>query len=101
LAPRFRDPSFALAFARIVTHYVRHDGWLGDGRVLRDVDRLAGIPGVLVHGRFDFQAPLGTAWTLHRRWPGSELVVVNDAGHAGSNPGIAEELIRATDRFRT
>jgi proline iminopeptidase len=52
-----------------------------------------------VHGRFDFQAPIATAWNLHRLWPGSELVVVNDAGHAASNHGITEELIRATDRF--
>ena len=99
LAPRFRDPSFAMAFARLVTHYVRHDAWLGDGRVLRDVGRLASIPGVLVHGRFDFQAPIATAWNLHRLWPSSELVVVNDAGHAASNLGITKELIRATDRF--
>jgi len=99
LAPRFRDPSFVMAYARLVTHYVRHDAWIGDGSVLRDVDRLAGIPGLLVNGRFDFQAPLATAWRLHRLWPRSELVVVNDAGHAASNPGITEELIRATDRF--
>lgn len=88
-----------MAFARLVTHYVRHDAWLGDGRVLRDVGRLASIPGVLVHGRFDFQAPLATAWNLHRLWPSSELVVVDDAGHAASNLGITKELIRATDRF--
>ena len=57
------------------------------------------IPGVLVNGRFDFQAPLAGAWKLHSLWPRSELVVVNDAGHAASNPGITEELIRATDRL--
>ena len=99
LAPRFCDPSFAMAYARLVTHYVRHNAWIGDGSLLRDVDRLAGIPGVLVNGRFDFQAPIATAWKLHSLWPRSELVVVNDAGHAASNPGITRELIRATDRF--
>jgi proline iminopeptidase len=99
LAARFRDPSFAMAYARLVTHYVRHNAWLGDGSVLRDVNRLARIPGVLVNGRFDFQAPIATAWKLHSLWPGSELVIVNDAGHAASNPGITRELIRATDRF--
>ena len=52
-----------------------------------------------MNGRFDLQAPLGNAWELHRAWPGSELVIVDDAGHAGDTPGIAEELIRATDRF--
>ena len=99
LAARFSDPSFAMAYARIVTHYVRHDAWLGDGRVWRDVDRLADIPSVLVNGRFDFQAPIATAWELHHRWPRSELIVVNRAGHAASHPGITQELIRATGRF--
>jgi len=56
---------------------------------------------VLVNGRFDFQAPLATAWKLHSLWPRSELVIVNDAGHAAGNPGITEELIRATDRFKS
>ena len=99
LAVRFRDLRFAVAYARIVTHYVRHDGWLGDGRVLRDVHRLAEIPAVLINGRFDFQAPLATAWELNHRWPGSELVVVDDAGHAAGSAAISEQLVRATDRF--
>ena len=88
-----------MAYARIVTHYVRHNAWLGDGRVWRDVDRLADIPSVLVNGRFDFQAPIATAWELHHRWPRSELIVVDNAGHAASSLGITQELIRATDRF--
>jgi len=92
LAPRFRDREFALAFARIVTHYVRHNAWLGDGRLLRDAARIAGIRGVLVNGRFDFQAPIVNAWALHRCWHRSELVIVNDAGHAADHTGIAREV---------
>ncbi len=88
-----------MAFARLVTHYVFHNAWLGDGRILRDANRLAAIPGVLVNGRFDFQAPIANSWHLHDVWPRSELVIVHDAGHAASNPGIAQELINATDRF--
>ena len=101
LAPRFRDREFAMAFARIVTHYVRHNAWLGDGRILRDAARIADIRGVLVNGRFDLQAPIANAWALHRYWPRSELVIVNDAGHAADHPGIARELTRALARFAT
>jgi proline iminopeptidase len=101
LAARFTDPVFALAFARLVTHYIRHDLWLEDGIVLREAHRLASIPGVLINGRFDLQAPLAGAWELSRAWPGSELIVVEDAGHAGNTEGIARELVRATDRFAT
>jgi proline iminopeptidase len=74
-----------LAFVRICTHYFSHGAWLEDGELLRDANRLEGIPGVLVHGKLDLGSPLETAWQLHRAWPGSELVVVDDAGHTGSD----------------
>jgi proline iminopeptidase len=97
--PRYARPEFRLAFARIVTHYWRHNAWLEDDVLLREVGRLAGIPGVLIHGRLDFGGPLITAWNLVRNWPASELVVVNAAGHDGRDPGMAESLVAATDRF--
>lgn len=99
LAPRFSDPSFRLAFARIVTHYVRENAWLGDGRILRDLERVVQIPAILIDGRFDFQSPLATAWELHRRWPMSELVIVDSAGHAAKNAGITQQILLATDRY--
>jgi len=99
LAPRFKDPRFALAFARIVTHYVRHDAWIEDGALLRDAASLANIPGVLINGRFDFQSPIANAWELRRAWPGAELTIIDDAGHDAGNAAITQELIRATDQF--
>jgi len=101
LAERFREPTYALAFARLVTHYVRHDAWLEDGSLLRNADSLADIPGILVNGRFDFQAPIANAWELKRVWPRAELVIVVEAGHAADNADITRELVRATDRFAT
>jgi len=100
LGDRYRDPAFALAFARLVTHYVRHGAWLEDGELLRGAGTLAGIPGVLVKGRWDLQSPIGYTWALHRAWPGSELVVVDDAGHDAGNDGIVDAIVAATDRFR-
>jgi len=100
LAPRFKDPKFALAFARIVTHYVRHNGFLEDSALLRNAGALASIPGVLVNGRYDFQAPIGNAWALKHAWPQAELRIVEDAGHAGDHAGMTAELVRATDGFR-
>jgi proline iminopeptidase len=97
--PRYDDPRFRMAFARLVTHYWRHAAWLEDGILLREAGRLAGIPGVMVHGRLDVSSPLDTAWELARAWPGSELVVVEEAGHSPGDPGMAEILVAATDRF--
>lgn len=98
LAERFRDHTYAMAFARIVTHYVRHNAWLEDTGLLRGAGALSNIPGILVNGRFDFQAPIANAWELHRVWRYAQLVIV-DAGHA-ANANISEELIRATEHFR-
>jgi proline iminopeptidase len=96
----FTRPGFALAFARIENHYMRHAGFFGEGQLLRDAPLLAGIPGVIVQGRYDVCTPMRTAWELHRAWGSSELVVVDDAGHAFDEPGIQHALVTATDQFR-
>jgi proline iminopeptidase len=99
LSPRFRDPVFRMAFARIVIHYVLHYAWLEDGSLLQDAGSIADIPGIMVNGRFDLQAPIGWAWDLKRVWPGAELVIVDDAGHDATNASITRELIRSTNHF--
>ena len=79
-----RKDDARLAFVRICAHYFAHDGFLEDGVLIREAGRLAGIPGVLIHGRTDLGGPMITAWELARAWPGAELVVIDDAGHTGS-----------------
>jgi proline iminopeptidase len=86
-----------MAFARIVTHYLRHRAWLEDGELLHKADRLAGIPGVLVHGRLDLGGPPVTAWELARAWLDAELHLVG-GGHTGG-PDMTRCLIAATDSF--
>jgi len=96
--PRYADPRFRLAFARIVTHYFSNAAWLEEGQLLRDAQRLAGIPGVLIHGRNDLSAPLQTAVAVHNAWPGNELVVV-DSGHLASDRAMETAIVAALDRF--
>ncbi len=92
-------PHAATAFARIENHFFLHKGWFREGQLIADAARLRGIPGVIVQGRYDVCTPMMTAWDLHRAWPEAEFVVVDDAGHAASEPGIAAALVAATDRF--
>ncbi len=95
------DPDYALAFARIENHYFMHGGFLDrDDQLLAGAAALADIPGVIIHGRYDLCTPLANAWDLHRAWPRAELRIVDDAGHAMTEPGIARELRRATDLYR-
>lgn len=82
---RYEDPEFRMVFARLVTHYWSNGCFLADGEILDGMHRLAGIPAVLIHGRFDVSSPLDTAWHLHRAWPSSKLVVLDDAGHGGGS----------------
>lgn len=96
---KFHEDRFALAFARIENHFFIHGGWLEEGQLLRDADRLSGIDGVIVHGRYDMPCPARIAWQLHKAWPRADFHLIEGAGHAFSEPGILDQLIRSTDKF--
>jgi proline iminopeptidase len=93
-----RPDAGKLAFVRICAHYFSNGAWLEEGALLRDAKRLAGIPGVLVHGRLDMGCPLGTAWELAKAWPDARLVVIEDSGHTGSET-MGRVLREALDEF--
>jgi proline iminopeptidase len=97
-SPSYEDPTFRSVFARLVTHYWSHGCFLADGQVLAGLPRLAGIPATLIHGRYDVSGPADTAWQVHQAWPGSELVLLDDAGHGGGS--FHEEVTRALDGYR-
>jgi proline iminopeptidase len=94
------DPKFALAFARIENHYFVNGGFFEvEDQLLRDAHRIAGIPGVIVHGRYDVVCPIQNAWELHKAWPGSELVINPGSGHSAFEPEHVHALVEATDRY--
>jgi proline iminopeptidase len=95
----FAQPHIALAMARIECHYFMNGAFLQTDELLRNAGKLRGIPGVIVHGRYDMICPLENAWELHRRWPESELRIIPDAGHSAAEPGTRRALVEATDRF--
>lgn len=96
---RFAADSYALAFARIEAHYFVNGGFLPrDGDLLHNAAKLANIPGIIVHGRYDVVTPLRAAHALHKAWPGSELCIVEAAGHAMTEPGIVDQLVLANRR---
>ena len=101
LIDSFSEPDKALAVARIECHYFVNNCFFDtDNYLLENVDRIRHIPGVIVHGRYDVVCPVMNAWDLHRAWPEAELKIIPDAGHAATERGIADALVRATDSFR-
>lgn len=93
----FSEPLRALSMARIECHYFVNNAFLEADQLLRDMPKIAHLPGIIVHGRYDVICPLDNAWTLHQAWPNSELQIIRDAGHSASEPGITDALVRATE----
>ncbi|CAN1722539.1 putative proline iminopeptidase [Hyphomicrobium sp. 1Nfss2.1] len=99
-SPPFQDTEFRLRFARLVTHYWRNAAFLEEDQLIRDASKLSGIPGVLIHGRYDVSGPLVTAWKLHRQWKTSHLHILDDAGHGGGSqfmPLVIQSLSEFAD----
>lgn len=92
--------SSEMALARIETHYFVNYSFLDEGQILANAHRLAGLPGVIVQGRFDMVTPPYSAWELAREWRDADLRIIPEAGHATSEPGILAALISATDGMR-
>ena len=95
----FGDPHVALSLARIENHYFVNHAFLEPDQLCRDAGRLADIPGIIVHGRYDMVCPIEQAFALTEAWPEARLTIIPDAGHAASEPGIVDALVRATDQF--
>ncbi|WP_310621564.1 prolyl aminopeptidase [Flexibacterium corallicola] len=99
LISEFSTHHYALAFARIENHFFYNNAWLEEGQLLRDAHKLRGIPGAIVHGRYDMPCPAHYAYELHKAWPDAHFHLIEGAGHAFSEAGILEKLVEATDRF--
>jgi proline iminopeptidase len=93
---QLEDTEFKLGFARLVTHYWSNGAFLGDTELMDEAPSLNGIPGALIHGRYDVSSPIETPWRLSRAWETAELVVVDDAGHGGDS--LMEAFAAGLDR---
>ena len=95
---KFNEVDFAVAFARIECHYFVNRGFFSeDGWILNNIHKIKDIPGWIVQGRFDVVTPLESAWRLKTAWPKAQFEIVWDAGHASTEPGIVDGLVRATE----
>lgn len=92
------DPYFALSFARIECHYFINLCFFRENQLLEDAHKIAHIKGHIVHGRYDVICPVDQATSLKQAWPNAELSIIEDAGHALSEPGITKKLLQITQQ---
>jgi proline iminopeptidase len=90
-----------LPLARLEAHYMTHGAFLRENELVDAVPRFRHVPATIIHGRYDMLCPLEGAVELANAWPEAVLEVVADAGHSALEPGIAQRLVAATDRFRS
>ena len=96
---KFNEVDFAIAFARIECHFFVNKGFFpNDGWLLDNIAAIRDIPGWIVQGRFDVVTPLESAWALKTAWPEARFEIIWDAGHASTEPGIIDALVRASDQ---
>jgi len=82
---------------RIETHYARHAYFIRENQILSDINRIADVPVMIIHGRKDLTCTLDGSWALHQALPRSTLNIVRDGGHLASEPIMTDALIQATD----
>ena len=96
LEEHFSSPHLAMGMARISTHYFINNCFFEENQLLKNAHQLNGIPGIIIHGRYDMLCPVENAWTLGSVWPDAEIRIIRDAGHSATEAGIIDALVRAT-----
>ena len=100
VADEFGSDAISLGVGRLEAHYFRHQAFLGEDQLIRGVERIRHLPAVIIQGRYDVVCPPTAAWRLHQAWPEASFQIIEDAGHAAFEPGIASALVAATERFK-
>jgi proline iminopeptidase len=76
-------------------HYFRNGCFLKPDQLMHDAGKLAGIPGIIVQGRYDLLCPPSTAHALAAAWPTAELRTVESGGHSLYDPGVRDAVALA------
>jgi proline iminopeptidase len=96
----FATDSVSIGLGRLEAHYFLHAGFFSEDQLIANVGRIRHLPAVIIQGRYDVVCPPLSAYRLHQAWPQAKYQVIADAGHAGTEPGIAAALIAATEQFK-
>jgi proline iminopeptidase len=76
-------------------HYFANDCFMRPNQLLDDAGNLAGIPGIIVQGRYDLLCPPKTSHTLGAVWRDAEIRIIEGAGHTLYDPGVRDAAMKA------
>ncbi len=76
-------------------HYFANDCFMQPNQIIAGADKLAGIPGIIVQGRYDLLCPPATSHALGSVWRDAEIRFVEGAGHTLYDPGVRDAVMRA------
>ena len=96
----FSAAGVALGVGRLEAHYFFNKLFLTEDQLISAMNRIAHLPAAIIQGRYDVICPPHAAWQLHQAWPKANFQVIDDAGHAASEPGTSNALVAATERFK-
>jgi len=96
LEEHFSSPHLAVGMATVSAHYMVNNCFLEENQLLKEAHQLKGIPGIIIHGRYDMLCPVENAWSLKEVWQDAEVRIIRDAGHSATESGIVDALVRAT-----
>lgn len=92
-----QDIHRAISLAILECYYIKNRCFIDENFILDHANKISGIPGTIVHGRYDIVCKLENAHALRQNWRNSQLLIVPESGHSTSEPKIAEAFCHATD----
>jgi proline iminopeptidase len=76
-------------------HYFANNSFMQPNQLMAEAGKLAGIPGIIVQGRYDLLCPPRTSHALAAVWRDAEIRIVEGAGHTLYDPGVRNAVMRA------
>ncbi|HKU09014.1 MAG TPA: prolyl aminopeptidase [Bradyrhizobium sp.] len=76
-------------------HYFQNNSFMRPNQLMAEAGKLAGLPGIIVQGRYDLLCPPKISHALASVWPDAEIRVVEGAGHTLYDPGVRNAVMRA------
>jgi proline iminopeptidase len=76
-------------------HYFANDCFMRPNQLMEEAGKLAGIPGIIVQGRYDLLCPPKISHALSAAWREAEIRIVEGAGHTLYDPGVRDAVMKA------